>query len=85
MQDEGISDPRVLAAPLGDEGQQQSTVVHSQKGRPIAGANFPCRFVRLVGQEGWAEDASATTRDRGVVPTDDRAPSGGVVPAVGAP
>lgn len=48
----------VLIVPLGDEEQQQLTVVRKQEGRPAAREVLPCRFVRLVGRAGWREEGA---------------------------
>ena len=45
-----------LVAPLGDESDQYLTTVLKQEGRPLARRGIACRFVPLIGAEGWAEE-----------------------------
>jgi protein-L-isoaspartate(D-aspartate) O-methyltransferase len=49
----------VLVAPLGTDEEQHITVVRKQAGRAVARRLIPCRFVKLIGQEGWDEEDSA--------------------------
>jgi protein-L-isoaspartate(D-aspartate) O-methyltransferase len=51
-----LAEGGLLVAPIGDEEQQQLTVVRKQKGRRVVREVLPCRFVKLVGRQGWAED-----------------------------
>lgn len=44
----------LLVAPLGDEELQTLTVVHKQNGEPAARALMTCRFVPLIGEQGWS-------------------------------
>jgi protein-L-isoaspartate(D-aspartate) O-methyltransferase len=46
----------ILVAPLGDEETQALTVVRKQEGQPSFKKLIPCRFVKLIGEEGWSED-----------------------------
>ena len=45
----------ILVAPLGGDATQTLTVIRKQAGRPVTREMFPCRFVRLIGEEGWRE------------------------------
>ncbi len=45
-----------LVAPLGDEAEQDLTLILKRDGRPALSKLLPCRFVKLIGEEGWAED-----------------------------
>ncbi len=45
----------LLVLPLGGDDGQTLTVVCKDKGRPRSRSVLPCRFVRMVGEEGWAE------------------------------
>lgn len=42
-----------LVAPLGDEAGQELTLVRKVHGQPVSTAVMPCRFVKLIGEEGW--------------------------------
>lgn len=45
----------LLVAPVGDESSQELTIVEKRGGEPISRKIMPCRFVKLIGAEGWAE------------------------------
>lgn len=45
----------ILVVPLGDESSQELTVVLKRKGKPGMRTVMPCRFVKLIGEEGWEE------------------------------
>ena len=45
----------LIVAPIGDEDLQQITVVRKQEGKARARKVLSCRFVKLVGEEGWRE------------------------------
>jgi protein-L-isoaspartate(D-aspartate) O-methyltransferase len=45
-----------LVAPLGDEAEQDLTLIFKRDGRPEHRRLLPCRFVKLIGEEGWAGD-----------------------------
>jgi protein-L-isoaspartate(D-aspartate) O-methyltransferase len=45
----------LLVAPFGSDNEQHLTVVRKQSGRPTARRLIPCRFVKLIGAEGWDE------------------------------
>jgi protein-L-isoaspartate(D-aspartate) O-methyltransferase len=53
-----LAEGGVLVAPLGPLDQQQLTVIRKQHGRPVAREVLPCRFVKLVGRQGWDDDRS---------------------------
>jgi protein-L-isoaspartate(D-aspartate) O-methyltransferase len=52
---EQVAEGGVLVAPLGDADAQELTVIRKQHGRPTQRAVMPCRFVKLIGEEGWGE------------------------------
>ncbi|WP_422931226.1 protein-L-isoaspartate(D-aspartate) O-methyltransferase [Singulisphaera sp. PoT] len=43
----------ILVVPIGDDEGQQLTVVRKSNGEPISEEIMACRFVKLIGQEGW--------------------------------
>ena len=45
-----------IVAPLGDDELQQITVVRKVEGQPMSREVLSCRFVKLIGEEGWSED-----------------------------
>jgi protein-L-isoaspartate(D-aspartate) O-methyltransferase len=49
-----LAEGGLLVVPLGDEEAQDLTVVRKHDGRPVRRAIMPCRFVKLIGAEGWA-------------------------------
>jgi protein-L-isoaspartate(D-aspartate) O-methyltransferase len=49
-----LKDGGLLVLPLGDEEAQRITVVRKSEGRPAFHQGIPCRFVPLIGREGWA-------------------------------
>ena len=50
---EQLADGGLLVAPLGGEESQQITVIQKTNGKPEAREVLSCRFVKLVGEEGW--------------------------------
>jgi protein-L-isoaspartate(D-aspartate) O-methyltransferase len=46
----------ILVAPLGDAGDQDLVQVRKQNGKPVLRTIMPCRFVKLIGAEGWADE-----------------------------
>jgi protein-L-isoaspartate(D-aspartate) O-methyltransferase len=50
LREEGI-----LVAPLGASADQELVQFRMRGGRPVKRKIMPCRFVKLIGQEGWAE------------------------------
>lgn len=50
-----LAEGGILVAPVGDQECQQLTVVRKKQGRPIAQNVMACRFVKLIGAEGWTE------------------------------
>jgi protein-L-isoaspartate(D-aspartate) O-methyltransferase len=44
----------LLVLPLGDEEAQRITVVRKWEGRPVFHQGLACRFVPLIGREGWS-------------------------------
>jgi protein-L-isoaspartate(D-aspartate) O-methyltransferase len=51
-----LAEGGLLVAPLGNDDEQYITVVRKQAGLPLARQVLACRFVRLIGAEGWAEE-----------------------------
>lgn len=47
-----------LIAPVGAELSQELTVFQKQEGHPVVRSLMGCRFVKLIGLEGWAEETS---------------------------
>lgn len=45
-----------LIAPIGPEDDQDLTLIDKQDGRPITRTLMSCRFVKLIGLEGWSPD-----------------------------
>ncbi len=45
----------LLVAPLGGEETQTLTSVRKHEGQPVSRALMSCRFVKLIGEEGWGE------------------------------
>jgi protein-L-isoaspartate(D-aspartate) O-methyltransferase len=52
-----LAEGGLLVLPLGDEESQRLTVVRKVKGRPVVREGLVCRFVPLIGREGWGEPA----------------------------
>jgi protein-L-isoaspartate(D-aspartate) O-methyltransferase len=53
---EQLDEGGILVAPIGDDSEQQITVVRKVNGRPAVRKVLPCRFVRLIGVSGWSQD-----------------------------
>ncbi len=51
-----LAEGGLLVAPLGPEESQELTVIRKQQGEPSLRAVTPCRFVKLIGAEGWSAD-----------------------------
>lgn len=51
-----LAEGGLLVAPIGGEEMQQITVVRKEAGRTSIREVLPCRFVKLVGEAGWAPD-----------------------------
>jgi protein-L-isoaspartate(D-aspartate) O-methyltransferase len=47
----------IMVLPLGDEQSQRITVVRKRHGRAIIHEGISCRFVPLIGAEGWDESS----------------------------
>jgi protein-L-isoaspartate(D-aspartate) O-methyltransferase len=45
----------LLVAPLGNESSQELTIIQKRDGEAILRRIMPCRFVKLIGAEGWAD------------------------------
>lgn len=50
-----LTEGGILVAPVGNESSQDLTIVRKQGGEPITRSIMPCRFVKLIGAEGWAD------------------------------
>ena len=48
-----LAEGGLLVAPIGDDEMQQMTVVRKENGRAKAREVLSCRFVKLIGEEGW--------------------------------
>lgn len=51
-----LAEGGILVAPVGSAEDQQLTVVRKRSGEATAREVIPCRFVKLVGKEGFGED-----------------------------
>jgi len=51
-----LSDPGILVIPVGGRDDQDLNVVRKENGRIITRIVSGCRFVPLLGREGWQED-----------------------------
>ena len=51
-----LAEGGILVAPLGPRNEQTITVVRKEKGKPVVRKTLPCRFVKLIGAEGWSEE-----------------------------
>jgi len=49
-----LVDGGLLVIPVGDQSDQILTVIERRGGRTIERPQFPCRFVKLVGEYGWS-------------------------------
>lgn len=52
---EQLAEGGILLAPLGEETSQELTLIRKHHGNAARRAIMPCRFVKLIGEEGWAE------------------------------
>jgi protein-L-isoaspartate(D-aspartate) O-methyltransferase len=52
---EQLADDGRAVAPLGDEELQQLTLIRKQAGEVSMQQLMPCRFVKLIGEQGWSE------------------------------
>ncbi len=52
---EQLAEKGILIAPLGEEDAQELILIRKVHGFPIQRALMPCRFVKLIGEEGWSE------------------------------
>lgn len=50
-----LAEGGILVAPLGGQESQTLTVVRKQDGHPASRPLMACRFVKLIGEEGWGE------------------------------
>jgi protein-L-isoaspartate(D-aspartate) O-methyltransferase len=52
-----LAEGGLLVLPMGDEQEQRLTVVRKAQGRAVVREGMACRFVPLIGREGWGEPA----------------------------
>jgi protein-L-isoaspartate(D-aspartate) O-methyltransferase len=45
-----------MVIPIGDANQQTLTIVEKRKGRLVEMPQYSCRFVKLIGHQGWPDD-----------------------------
>ncbi len=50
-----LAEQGILIVPLGEEDAQELTLIRKHLGQPVWRALMPCRFVKLIGREGWSE------------------------------
>ncbi len=53
---EQLAEGGLLIAPIGPEDGQKLVAIRKQKGRPVARSLMACRFVKLIGDGGWADE-----------------------------
>lgn len=53
---EQLAEGGLLVAPVGPDEGQELTVIRKQGGEPASRTVLACRFVKLIGAEGWEED-----------------------------
>lgn len=51
-----LAEGGILVAPLGEETTQELTLVRKVQGAPVLRSILACRFVKLIGAEGWRDD-----------------------------
>jgi len=51
-----LTEGGLMVAPIGDDELQHITVVRKVRGEPQAQKILPCRFVKLIGREGWLDE-----------------------------
>ena len=49
-----LAEGGILIAPIGDEETQHLTVIRKRQGKPVERPTMACRFVKLIGEEGWS-------------------------------
>jgi protein-L-isoaspartate(D-aspartate) O-methyltransferase len=50
-----LAEGGLMVLPLGPESEQTLTIVRKRSGQPVSRSLFACRFVKLIGREGWPE------------------------------
>jgi protein-L-isoaspartate(D-aspartate) O-methyltransferase len=50
-----LAEGGLVVVPLGDQREQRITVVRKAEGRPVFRQGIACRFVPLIGSEGWKD------------------------------
>jgi len=48
-----LTEGGILVAPVGGDEGQTLTVIRKEAGRPVSRSLMACRFVRMIGAEGW--------------------------------
>ncbi len=51
-----LAEGGILVAPVGDLDGQELHVVRKREGKAVVRTLLPCRFVKLIGEEGWGEN-----------------------------
>ena len=51
-----LAEDGILVAPLGDENTQMLEAIRKQSGNPVARSLMACRFVKLIGAQGWSDE-----------------------------
>ena len=51
-----LAEGGILVAPVGGDEGQTLTVIRKQAGRAVTRLLMPCRFVRMIGAEGWDKE-----------------------------
>jgi protein-L-isoaspartate(D-aspartate) O-methyltransferase len=54
---EQLAEGGLMVLPLGDEESQRITIVRKREGQPILHEGIACRFVPLIGVQGWDESS----------------------------
>lgn len=57
-----LADPGRLVIPVGTETDQTLLLIRKRERHNTETALLPCRFVKLIGEDGWAIDAPDTTK-----------------------
>ncbi|WP_435016276.1 protein-L-isoaspartate(D-aspartate) O-methyltransferase [Tundrisphaera sp. TA3] len=50
-----LAEGGILVAPLGGDEVQHLSVIRKQAGQPVERREMSCRFVKLIGEQGWSE------------------------------
>ena len=52
---EQLAEGGLLVVPIGNDDLQQLTIIRKTKGKPASRRVMSCRFVKLIGKEGWRD------------------------------